>query len=277
VRSVIQIALRLSTVIGLLAPFAMAHAQAVTGDRARAALERTDERISLAQSLVAGVDNDQADVELHSAVGIQAQARATFDQAMASTGDGQSRLLQQSLDLTQRARARADRAISLIQALPDPDRVVSQVERTREMLDRGRERIEGCHNDRAHAVLHDAMDMQSSAEAAARESRYLAALQLTLGARERGLRALRLCNIGENLQEAAERALRRTDEVIARAREIVTNTDRLRAREVLARAERIQAQASEEFRGSRFEAALRMTQSARAVAHRAVRVAGGMR
>src|SRR5262249_57229176 len=112
------------------------------------------------------------------------------------------------MDLKLRARARADSAISIIQGLPDPDRVVSQVERTRDLLDRARDRIEECDSDRAHSLLHVALDMQGRAEAAARDSRYLAALQLTLSARERGLRALRLCNVQDNLQDTAERALR---------------------------------------------------------------------
>ena len=276
-RLVIQIALRLSTVIGLLAPLALAHAQDVTGDRTRSALERTDERIRLAQSLVAGADNAQAELELNAAIGIQAQARSVFDQGMAASGDTRLRLLQQSVDLTLRARARADRAISLIQGLPDPDRVLSQVERTREMLDRARNRIEGCDSDRAQALLRAALDMQTRAEAAARESRYLAALQLTLSARERGLRALRLCNMEENLQEAADRALHRTDQVISRARELVARADHERAKDVLTRAERVQGQAYEQVRGGHFEAALRVTQSARTLAYRAVRLAGGIR
>lgn len=272
-----RIILRLSTVMGLLAPFALAQAQDLTGDRVRIALERTDQRIALAQSVVASADNDQAEVELNAAISLQAQARSVFDQAIAATGDIRTRLLQQATDLTLRARARADRAISLIQGLPDPDRVLSQVERTREMLDRARERIESCDSDRAHALLRAALEMQTRAETAARESRYLAALQLTLSGRERGLRALRLCNMEENLQEAAQRALLRTDDVISRTHEIVARTDRDRARDILARAERVQSQAQEQLRSAHFEAALRMTQSARTLAYRAVRVAGGIR
>jgi hypothetical protein len=268
--------LAFAALLGLLAPMS-ASAQDITGDRVRIALERTDERISLAQSLVTSSGNAQAEVEVNVAVGLQAQARAAFDQGMAATGDLQLRLLQQAVDLTLRARARADRAISLIQGLPDPDRVQSQVERTRDLLDRARDRIEECDSDRARALLHAAMDMQTRAETAARESRYLAALQLTLSARERGLRALRLCNVEDNLQDAADRALHRTDEVIVRAREIVAQSPRPRAKEVLARAERVQAEGQGQLRAGHFEAALRLTQTARNTAYRAVRVASGSR
>jgi hypothetical protein len=267
---------RLSIVLGLVLPVASAHAQDLTGERVRIALERTDERIALAQSLVAGADNTQARLEVDAAVSIQAQARTAYDQALVATGDVRLHLLQQAADLTLRARARADRAISLIQGLPDPERVLAQVERTRELLDRARERIESCDSDRAHALLRASLDMQARAEAAARESRYLAALQLTLSARERGIRALRLCNMEENLQDAAERAIHRTDEVLARAHDIVGDAQG-RAQEVLRRADRVQADAQVQLRAGRFEAALRMTQSARTLAYRAIRLSNGGR
>lgn len=264
-------------VLALTAPLTVSWAQDVTGERVQIALERTDERIALAQSLLTGVENAQAELEVTAAVGLQAQARAAFDQGMTASGDLKLRLLQQAVDLTLRARARADRAISLIQGLPDPERVLSQVERTRDLLDRARDRIEECDSDRAHALLRVALDMQVRAEAAARDSRYLAALQLTLSARERGLRALRLCNVEESLQDAAERALHRTDEVIARAHDIVAERESHRAKEVLERADRVQAEAHAQFRAGHFEATLRLTQSARTLAYRAIRLSGGNR
>jgi len=263
--------------IGLVAPLASASAQVLTGDRVQIALDRTDERITLAQSLLASAQNAQAELEVNAAVGLQAQARATFNQGMTASGDAQLRLFQQAVDLTLRARAHADRAISIIQGLPDPDRVLSQVERTRDLLDRARDRIEECDSDRAHALFRVALQMQARAEAAARDSRYLAALQLTLSARERGLRALRLCNAQENLQEVAERAVHRTDEILARAHDIVAERDKERAKSVLDRADRVQVEARAQFRAGHFEAALRLTQSARSLAYRAIRISGGER
>lgn len=251
-----------------------ASAQEVTGERVRFALERTDQRIELAQSLVAGANNTQAQLEVEAALNIQGQARQVFDQALAAAGDLQLRLLKQALDLTFRARARADRAISLIQGLPDPERVLAQVDRTHELIERARDRIEECDNERARALLRVAVEMQLRAETAAHESRYLAALQLTLSARERALRALRLCNMGDNLREACERAIHRTDEVIARARDILAERAPERARTLLSRAERVQGEASSQFRAEHFEASIRLTQSARGMTQRAIRIAG---
>jgi uncharacterized protein YmfQ (DUF2313 family) len=249
-------------------------AQDVTGERVRFALERTDQRIELAQSLVAGASNTQAQLEVEAALNIQGQARQVFDQAQAAVGDLQLRLLRQAQDLTFRARARADRAISLIQGLPDPERVLAQVDRTHELIERARDRIEECDNDRARALLRVAVEMQQRAETAAHESRYLAALQLTLSARERALRALRLCNLGDNLREACERAIHRTDEVIARARDNLAERAPERARTLLSRAERVQGEASSQFHAEHFEASIRLTQSARGMAQRAIRIAG---
>ncbi len=239
-------------------------AGAQTRDDVQTALERTDDLIARAQEIVTGTDNQQALDELAFAVRLQADARVQFTAA-------HYRL---ALDLTLRARLRADRAIALVKGLPDPDRVLVQLERTRELLDRVRERIEECDSDRARALLRAAFEMQVRAETSAREGRYLAALQLTLSARERAHRALRICNLQDNMREAAERGLARTDELIARARELIQEHANERARQALDRAIEVQAEAWVQFRAEHFEASLRLTQSARTFAHRAIRIAG---
>lgn len=267
----------LLALVATLHAAAPARAQDLTGDRVRIAIERTDVRIELARSLVATSGNADARIELDAATSLQAQARDALDQALATSGDLQLRLLRRAADLTFRARGHADRAISLVQGLPDPERVLAQIERTRELIERARGRIEECNNDRAQALLAVATEMQSRAEGAARESRYLAALQLTLSARERALRALRMCNMEESLQEAAERALKQTDDLIARAREVVGDQAPARAAELLARAERIQSEAYSQLKADHAEACLRFTQSARNMAQRAIRLAESRR
>jgi hypothetical protein len=213
---------------------------------------------------VSGSDNQQAQVELAEAIRVQANAKTEFAAA--------HYLL--ALNLTRRARLHADKAIALVRGLPDPDRVLVQLERTRELLDRARERIEECDLDRARAMLRAAFEMQLRAEASAPEGRYLAALQLTMSARERALRALRLCNLQDNLHDAAERALTRTDELISRARDMVAEHHSDQARQALNRAIELEAEAWTQFRADHLEASLRLTQSARTFAHRAIRLAG---
>ncbi len=248
--------------IALIAVGAPAGAQ--TRDEVQLAIERTDDLLARAQEIVSASDNQQAIDELAFAVRLQADARSQFSA-------GRYVL---ALDLTRRARLRADRAIALVKGLPDPDRVLVQLERTRELLDRARERIEECNVDRSRALLRAAFEMQVRAETSARDGRYLAALQLTLSARERAHRALRICNLEDNLRDAAERGLARTDELISRARDALQDRDNDRARQALDRAIELQAEAWVQFRADHFEASLRLTQSARTFAHRALRIAG---
>lgn len=255
---------RALTLLVTLALPAAALAQDHTPDRVQAALDLTDQRIERAQMLLAGSDHDRARSEVDLAVSLQAQARTAF-------GNSQLGL---SMRLTLEARTHADRAIAMLRG-PNPDGVAAQLERTREMLERARDRVEECEQPRARTMIRAAFEMQARAELAAREGRYLAALQLTMSARERALRALRLCRLEENLEESAERALQRTDQLIDRARERVEESGIEAAAQALGRAVELEGRAWTEFRAGRFEASLRLTQSARAFAHRAVRLAGG--
>ena len=254
----------LLTMVCLAAVAPRAGAQDVTPEQVQVALDRTDEQIEKARMVVENSGNETAELELAAAVQLQARAKGAF-------AAGQYRL---ALSLTFEARLHVEKAMRIAQG-PDPDRVLAQLERTRELLDRARDRIEECENARARALLRVAFEMQARAEIGAREGRFLAALQLTLSARERALRALRLCHLEDNLREAAERALSRTEELIGRARDLVAESANERARNALARSEQLQAEAYAQFRADHFEASLRLTQSARTIAHRAIRLAGG--
>ena len=228
-------------------------------------IARTDMRIERADQLLGRVPNPQAQPFLDNAKLIQARAKSAF--AARQPGI--------ALRLTVQARGAADRAISMIQGLPEPDRVSAQLERTREIIERARDRIADCSFERARFMLQVATAMEQRAEDAAREERYLAALQLTMSARERALRALRLCHQADNVRDSAERALRRTDEILARAQDAVSAHGDEPARQALTRALAFQAEARQEFLADRFEPCLRLTQSARTFARRAMRLSGG--
>ena len=228
-------------------------------------LARTDLRIERADELLARHPNAEAQQVLDNAKLIQARAKSAFAARQPAI----------AMRLTLQARALADRAISMVQGLPDPERVTAQLERTREVIERARDRIGECPLERARTLLQVATAMEQRAEDAAHEERYLAALQLTMSARERALRALRMCNVADNAREAAERALNRTDEVIAHAQDAVSAHGNDAARQALARAVTIQAEARREFLAERFEPCLRLTQTARTFASRALRLSGG--
>ena len=253
----------LPTVLASLAFAAPARAQ--DPGRVQEELVRTETRIERVEMLFARNPVPEARPAIEHARMIQSRARSAFDA-------GQYGI---ALRLTFQARDYAGRALSILQGLPDPDRVRAQLERTREIIERARERIAACEVERPRFLLQVASAMEQRAEDAARDERYLAALQLTMSARERALRALRLCNLEENARDTAERSLRRTDEAIARAQDAVSRRGDERARSSLARAEAFQSEARREFVAGRYDPCLRLTQSARSFAHRAIRLSGG--
>ncbi len=249
--------------LGLVWGPSPASAQDGVRDGVQTAIAMTDRRIEQAQSLLAEQRRERAAAELAVALDLQGRARNAFAAAQYEI----------ALRLTREARVRADRAIALVRGLPDPDRVELQLERTRQVIERARDRLQGCDEPRARTSLRVAVEMQARAEVAYRESRYLAALQLTMSARERGEKALRLCRADEGVSEAAARALRHTDDLIPRAREVVQDSGSEVAAALLVRAEAAQAEAWREMRADRAAAALRLTQNARLLLQRAMRLA----
>ena len=251
----------------LLIP-ATGRAQGVAVERVREAIEETDRRISLAEEVVSTADDAPARGELALARDLQGRAR---------TAAGSGRLPLGGL-LTARARGHADRAVALVRGLPPDDRLRDQLDRTGELLDRAGPRIRECGDERARELLRVALEMQGRAVNAEGAGRLLGALQLTMGARERGLRALRRCGMEENVQEVAERALGRTDEVLVRVRALLESgagagAASPMARAALARAAALQGDASRRFRDGRCEASLQLTLAARRLAHRTLALA----
>lgn len=246
---------------GLLGPVRTGLAQELTGARVQDAIDQTDRRIEFAESLVSVANNANATFELGLGRDIQVRARSAFSASQFGF----------AFRLTMDARGHADRAVAILRNLPDPDRVRVQVERTGDLLERTRDRLRECDDNRARALLRAAIDMQGRAEAALSESRFLAALQLTMSARERALRAMRICNLDDSRDENVARALSRTDEVLATAREALNGTEDARVVQGLRAAERMQGDAHSEFRAGHSEQALRMTQSARTQANRVMR------
>ena len=234
--------------------------------RVQDAMDVTDRRIQEAKDLLVVARNPQAAAELDQAVSLQGIAKENF----AHTRYGAA------ARATFDARVHADRAIALLKGLPDPGRVQDQLNRTRELLDRARDHLSHCDLLAPRDLLRTALDMQARAELAYSETRYLAALQLTMSARERALRALQLCNAGESLDETLENALQRTDDALARAHEVVGTDASERARQLLANADGLQARAKSEAQAAHPRVALRLTRMAREQADRAIRGATAM-
>jgi hypothetical protein len=227
-------------------------------DRVSYALDQTDRSIEqVDRQLGAGADLRSL-AELTTAREIQEQARQAFAQ-------GRPRL---ALRLTLEAREHIQQAGALSRGLPDSERVSIQLERTRDLLGRSRERLASCDRPEAHAGLEDAEMMQARADSALHEGRSLAAQELSLEARERAFRALQSCNLGEDLPGTVNFALKRTDQVLAHARGNAPGNPA--AQQSLDEAARLQARAQQEFRQQHVDESLKLTHSARAAARRAV-------
>lgn len=251
----------------LLAAFSSAPAQAQAPadlQRLRDAIEVTDRRIQQAQELLTQSPHQLAGAEVDQAISLQGIAKRSFAEGRYPAA-GRA---------TFDSRIHADRAIALLRGLPDPGRVQDQLARTREILDRARDRVAQCQLPASRDLLRTASDMQVRAEQAYSETRYLAALQLTMSARERAMRALQLCNANESFDETVAIALRRTDDVRARAHEVVDASDHDRARQLLANADGLQSRARSEDQAGHPRLALRLTRMAREQADRALRGAG---
>ena len=241
-------------------------ARAQDGSRVQLEIQRTDDRIAQAAAIVSGSGNERAETALANANSLQAAARRAFDASQFAIA------LRNTMD----ARLRADGAIAIIRGQPDPERVQSQVERTRDLLERAQPRIDECSDDRARALLRGALEMQARAEVALDAQRGLAALRLTMSARERAWRALQICHLPDDPGEGAERAIRRTDELLDRARQEIEEdgSPDTRVEAALRLASDLQSRAWAEFRAGRQDAALRLTRSARDAGHRALVLAG---
>jgi hypothetical protein len=257
----------LALVLGVLvARPALAQLPPPDPQRVQDAIDVTDRRIQLATDLLANVRNPQAAAELAQAVTVQDMAKQAYAQGRYGAA-GRA---------TFEARTHADRAVALLKGLPDPGRVQDQLGRTRELLDRARDRLSHCDLPAARDMLRTALDMEARAEQAYQETRYLAALQLTMSARERALRAMQMCNAGESLDETVDNALQRTDDVLSRAHEVLGPGASERSSQLLASADAFQLRARNEAQAGHPRVALRFTRMAREQADRAMRSANAM-
>lgn len=225
-------------------------------DRVAFALDQTDRRIEQVDRQIGAGADPHSLAELTQAREIQERARDAFARS-------QPRV---AMRLTLEARDRAQQAAAVSRGLPDSERVSIQLERTRDLLGRSRERLAACDRQDARDGLAAAEMMQARADSALNEGRSLAAQELSMDARERAFRALQACNLGEDLPGTVDFALRRTDRVLARARGSAAGDPA--AQQSLDEAARLQARAQQEFRQQHVDESLKLTHSARAAARR---------
>jgi hypothetical protein len=250
-----------------IAPAAQAQINPDLQARVQTAVDLTDRRLEFARDLLAGCNAPEAQAPFALAVDLQGRAKARLSTAAANLD------LELALKLTMESRAHADRAIALARCCVEGARIEAQLERTQEILERVRERVESCRQDRAVAMLRVAVELQMRARAVFAEGRCLVALQLTMQSRQKALEALRICGFEDRAEDRVQHFLVQTDVLIDRAREVVDESGGEQSRQALSSAVELQARAYVQFREGRFESALNLSRSARDAAERAIRLA----
>lgn len=140
------------------------------------------------------------------------------------------------------------------------ERVLLELRRTDDVIERVRVIVEPSGNSEARTVLFTAIEIQTTAWDGYRGRRYRWALSRTLAARQRAWQALDLV---VNNPERVAAELDRTEQLMQEAEPIVNWIDDQRVQELWQMARSEQAAARNNFRARRFRMALRFTITAR--------------
>jgi len=164
-----------------------------------------------------------------------------------------------------------------VQAQPQPGRGEAERELkiTQSVIEKVRRLVDESENRRAEEALKRAIDVQGRAEREFRGNSMRSTVRLTLVAREYAKRAGKLAGELSENREFVFRQLERTREILRRAREHALEAGETRVRDLLRTAYERQDQAETAFREHRFRVALRMTQLARELAHKALEMVKG--
>ncbi len=141
-----------------------------------------------------------------------------------------------------------------------PERVVSELRRTDEVIERAQLVVEPSGNEEAQTLLRSAIEIQNSAWEGYRGRRYRWALSRTLAARQRAWQAL---DMVVNNPERVRQEIERTAQLMQEAEPVVNRVDEQRVKDLWQMARSEQAAAEENFRAQRYRMALRFTITAR--------------
>ncbi len=154
-------------------------------------------------------------------------------------------------------------------------RARKEFEITWNVIEKVKRIVEESGNRRAEDPLRRAMEVQRRAERELDRNAAVSGMRLTLIAREYAKRAAKIAGELSENKEFVFRQLERTREILRRVSEEAGGRDQERFRDLLNNAFERQAQAETSFREQRFRVALRMTQLARELAHKALELTRG--
>lgn len=151
--------------------------------------------------------------------------------------------------------------------------VEKELDRTDKVIQRAKEAVVESRNPKAENLLKLAMDLQVRAKESCRNERFGLTAKLTLRAREKAFEAIGITKRAEENENLILKAIERTDQIIAKAKEKVSLIDNPRASSLFESATRNQQRAKELYHEHRLKVALKFTIKARESAKKAIELA----
>lgn len=229
IRKAVLLIVPLAMILTMNAPLARAQGPD-DANRAREALERTDEIIGIAKKAVDESRSQKARLSLDMAAGLQTKAWDSY----------RANGYRMALNLTAAARDEAWHAIALARADMQFEQSHNRVaEETHERLARLRDQmIEfGVRDEQAMKLMDQARNLLEKSQLNAQQLRYQLAFQLADNAHDLTVKAEERVRNTRAVKEAAERRLESLDRLIERAREQAIASDDERARKEITLAE----------------------------------------
>ena len=153
------------------------------------------------------------------------------------------------------------------------EEVEKELDRTDRVIERAKEAVAESRNPKAQNLLELAMNLQREAKEAFWEERFRLAIKLTLRAREKTFEAIGITKGREENESLILKAIERTDQIIAKAKEKLFLTDNQRASSLLEVAIRNQQRAKEFYLEHKLKVALTLTLKARESAQKSIDLA----
>lgn len=241
----------------LMVGAALRLAQELNAEEIRGELERTEELLRRFGPEVTRSGNRRATELWDLALGEQRTARRHFQAAE----------YLMALRMTKVAREHGKKALGLVRTQYNRDKVRVCLERTAELLERGREFLQG--SERATELLRKAEEWQQQAVRAFEEGRLRHAWKLTTSARDLVLRAIELAG-GDVKQELVEQALVETDNLLEQWADDIIESENPEAKKLLDQALANQQKAREHYGQKRFRISWQETSLARRQLDRAI-------
>jgi len=162
----------------------------------------------------------------------------------------------------------ADQAFAQIR-----EEVEKELDRTDRVIERAKEAVAESSNPKAQYLLKLTMNLQGRAKEAFEGERFWLAAKLTLRAREKAFEAIGVTKRSEENENLVLKAIERTDQIIAKAKEKIFSTENQRAFSLLEVAIRNQQRAKEFYHEHKLKVALKLTLKARGSAQKSIDLA----